>query len=143
MLNYNDFREFIRESLDEFGRMRDFEFLLPSLRINQYIMNILSSSVIFLSHTKYNINKRYGKNSDMSKMYIGATRFGYDTNFAYRFLYRLRNYTQHCGIPAIRVSFRTGEKVGEPDQIGYFIDINLDKNSLLVEREYWSQVQRK
>jgi hypothetical protein len=46
---------------------------------------------------------KYGQSSAEVAEFKNACSREYDKRFAYRFMYRLRNYAQHCGMPLRRI----------------------------------------
>ncbi len=71
-----------------------------SLHINRVMLNFLGMVRVYLDHTETRIKRSYGE--DHAKLFKAATSREYDGLFAYRFLYKLRNYAQHCGMPVGR-----------------------------------------
>jgi hypothetical protein len=77
------------------------------LNLNRYIMNLLTAVRTFLDHTERNLTHRHGKDSEQFQAFKKATAEAYDSSFAYRFLYKLRNYVQHRGMPIGKMSINT------------------------------------
>jgi hypothetical protein len=71
---------------------------------NRHLLNVLTSLRTFLDHTETRLKRTYGKASAEVETFKRATSREYDRRFAYRFLYRLRNYAQHCGLPVGKFS---------------------------------------
>ncbi len=96
----NDYEKKIpKKTKDNFSQEDDF---------NRRLIHILSSSVLFVTYFENELKRVYGKNSLKFKEWkkeIGAV---YDRDFAYRFCYHLRNYTQHEGLAIAIVSISTG-----------------------------------
>lgn len=67
--------------------------------INRVLVNYLSSTKMFLEHTEIKIKKTFGDKSQEFSIWKSATSKEYDDYFSYRFLYQLRNFTQHIGLP--------------------------------------------
>ncbi len=85
---------------------------------NRHLLNVLTSLRTFLDHAETRLKRTYGKGSAEVAEFKRATSQEYDRRFAYRFLYRLRNYAQHCGLPVGRFSLGSEvlESAGEePD----------------------------
>jgi len=53
----------------------------------------------FLDHTEYRLKKKYGVDSAKFLHFKQICSKEHDISFSYRFLYKLRNYAQHCGMP--------------------------------------------
>lgn len=78
----------------------------PKLYLNQKLLNILSSFRTFDDHTQHQLSLICGgKESPIYKSYSSISSTIYDEHFSYRFFYRLRNYTQHLGLPISLISF--------------------------------------
>ena len=72
-----------------------------SMGLDRLISEYLSSFNAFLNYWKYHLEKTFGSGSMNLKKYKVATSLEFDSYFAYRFLYELRNYIHHCGFPAM------------------------------------------
>ena len=68
--------------------------------MNRLILNLLSSIRTYLDHTETRLKRDYGDSSEEYLLFKEETSKAYDNSFEYRFLYKLRNYSQHCGLPA-------------------------------------------
>ncbi|RZL45076.1 MAG: hypothetical protein EOP00_18240 [Pedobacter sp.] len=77
--------------------------------INRLILNLLSSIRSYLDFTETRLKREYGSESDEFKLFKLAQSKAFDENFEYRFVYILRNYSQHCGLPT--GSFQVKNKV--------------------------------
>src|SRR5205823_3022484 len=66
------------------------------LGLNRHLLNFLASIRAFLDHSETALIRRYGKGSAEFDAFRLAKAREYDEHFAYRFLYALRNYAQHC-----------------------------------------------
>lgn len=60
----------------------------------------------------------------------------YDENFSYRFLYKLRNYAQHCGMSAGNINI-------EENQESQFLSVQFDRNTLLNNYDSWGKLLKK
>lgn len=69
------------------------------LDINRVLLNLLSSVRMYLDHTETTTHRKYGDTSPIYTNFRRACSDAYDNQFSYRFLYKLRNYAQHCGSP--------------------------------------------
>ena len=108
--------------------------------VNLHIMNYLSSVKTFLQHSEFNLKKKYGKNSQRFKSFKNATNHAFDTCFSYRFLYHLRNYVQHCGMP---VAGFDEPKIIHNDKINkrftFFLVAYCDRDELLRKYDKWHE----
>ena len=100
VLNFNDFIARTNLSIKDINNSDMLEMSNFYLDINRYILNVLSSIRTFLDHTETRLKKDFGKNHMITNKFNELVKKAYDENFSYRFLYKLRNYSQHCGLPA-------------------------------------------
>lgn len=75
------------------------EYYKQHLDFNRMFLNYLSSIRTFIDHNETTIKGKFGKNSFEAKELKKITNNIYDKFFSYRFFYKLRNYSQHCGLP--------------------------------------------
>ncbi|MGN7885419.1 hypothetical protein [Dyadobacter sp. 22481] len=75
--------------------------------VNRCFLNYLSSVRTFIDHTDSYLNRKFGKQSEEFREFKGELSRQFDTCFAYRFFYKLRNFAQHVGLPISSVSFTT------------------------------------
>jgi hypothetical protein len=96
----SDFRAVIKQanealpgapSLDQVGEQFNFE-------ANRRFLSYLAAVRTYLDHTETRLKRHYGPGEPFAT-FKKAKGLAYDGSFAYRFLYRLRNYGQHCGLP--------------------------------------------
>ncbi len=71
----------------------------PELDLNRRLMNFLSAVRTYLDHTETDLKRRFGEDSERYTRFEKLTNRLYDSWFSYRFLYKLRNFVQHCGLP--------------------------------------------
>jgi hypothetical protein len=118
--------------------------LLPfdrlSLEINTRILNFLSSVRTFLDHTETYLKRRYGENSERFNKFKQACSDAYDNNFSYKFIYHLRNYAQHCGMPTSQMRFNKIIVDREAQKIGTSIQILCNRDELLIKHN-WKKVK--
>lgn len=110
--------EMLRSNLAEFEacveglvklRPRTGEFVAlkrnSSIEVNRLFLNFLSAFRQFLDHTETRLKREYKEVPEIFRRFQERTSRAYDTEFAYRFIYKLRNFSQHCGIPVGVVDF--------------------------------------
>jgi hypothetical protein len=85
--------------------------------VQRHVMNYLGLFRAFIDHTDRRMQKRFGKDAAEVKDFRTACSAHYDGTFAYRFLYKLRNYAQHKHVPVghIGLSARMGAREPEVD----------------------------
>lgn len=142
-LNIGEFWEYLLK-ISEFHRMNSFlsyeEILQPTLYINQKLSNILTSFKSYESILKHNISDNYElleiEKSQVKKIFSNT----YDKYFAYRFMARLRNYTQHFKLPIQGLNY-SSKVINENEKIvAYSVDPKLKKSDLLKYKK-WSSVK--
>ncbi|PCJ89654.1 MAG: hypothetical protein COA57_01170, partial [Flavobacteriales bacterium] len=137
-LNYTDFITKLNDYLEIYNEspgadMAEFEHLY--LDLNRYILNILSSVRTFLDHSETRLKREYGAESEEYKLFKLETSQAYDNNFAYRFLEKLRNFAQHCGLPSGNV-----EITSSGDENGNTVNkltLFFDRENLLSRFDRW------
>jgi len=136
-LNYEEFALRMEHLSDPSNQIEYFKSNRVLLNTNRLVLNFLSSTRMYLDHMETRLKRKYGNDS---KEYIGfkkETSHAYDNNFAYRFLYKLRNYTQHCGLPA-----RSFQMVDQAESNSTF-KLFLSKKELLEQFDSWSLMIKK
>ncbi|QVL43787.1 MAG: hypothetical protein KFB92_04095 [Alcanivorax sp.] len=73
--------------------------------INRRIVNLLTSTRLYIDHIQQNIKLCIEEESAFNVKSLMSEQ--YDNNFSYRFMEALRNYVQHCGLAIHRVSTPT------------------------------------
>jgi hypothetical protein len=139
VLNYTDLISKIEEVTNQLseGNINTSEQQYLHLEINRLILNLLSSIRTYLDHTETRLKREYGITSDEYKIFKSETSIAYDENFAYRFLYKLRNYSQHCGLPAgsLQTNAFTENEVPK-----YVLKLSLLRDDLLKNFEWGNPI---
>ena len=63
------------------------------------VINWLAATRLYLENNRHFLAEHLGEDDDGYKGYLEITHEVFDSNPAYRFLYNLRDYSQHCGPP--------------------------------------------
>lgn len=109
------------------------------LHTNRFLINYLSSAKMFIEHTELTIKKKYGEKSQQFQEWKIDTALEYDNHFAYRFLYQLRNYTQHSGLPIGSISKQLVENNGEETKV---LKISFNRDKLLEDSFNWKKLRK-
>lgn len=138
-LNYEDLILKIEKSI---AKMSDGNLYSPEqehlhLEINRLILNLLSSIRTYLDHTETRLKREYGADSEEFGTFRTETSSAYDNNFAYRFLYKLRNFSQHCGLPAGSL---TTSSVNGKDETKHNLILSLVRNDLLKQFDWGNPI---
>lgn len=104
-LNYESFMELLNETVMNVAKepsfMGSYPFKTFSFILNTRILNYMMSVKTLLDHMETSINRRYGGTSTELAEFKALTANEFDSNFSYRFMYKLRNFVQHCGMPPL------------------------------------------
>lgn len=97
--------------------------------LNRTFINALGSFACYLNHYEYVLKTKYDDNSIFDKFKKVCNTY-FDSYFAYRFFYKLRNYVVHCNIPVTLLE-STANCVEET----FYIDV-----SELLEEFDWGKI---
>jgi len=100
--------------------------------LNRHILNCLFSFRTYLDHTETRLKKKFGKKSKEIMSFKQLTSNCFDNYFSYRFLYKLRNYAQHCGLPTGSITFNENEN-------GKNLRIEFSRDDLLEKYDSWGE----
>lgn len=118
--------------------------------IDRHLLNFLMSMRLYLDHTDHALVHRFGNASSQHAAFKSACSGAYDGCFAYRFLYRLRNFAQHQGLPV--GSFILSDSVTGEDEEGHsvmlkqgekrvYLSLRASPKTLAREYDGWSKVR--
>lgn len=107
------------------------------INVNRHILNFLSSVRTFLDHSETNFKKRYGIESTKYKKFKDACSDVYDNSFSYRFLYKLRNYAQHCGMPVGSLNLNSKVINQKTSETSESIELLFNRDDLLQNYDSW------
>lgn len=83
--------------------------------LNRRLRGFFSEFRVFLDYTETKLKRRYGDDSEQYKGFKDACARQFDSSFAYRFVYGLRNYALHVNLPLNAVSLTSGSDTqGDP-----------------------------
>lgn len=137
--NFEDIVEFqendvipIIQEVNPVSHITEHQHAYLKAQINRFVNNYLSSFRMFIDHVDIKIGRRFDKKSKEYSSFITMTNKAFDNNFSYRFLYKLRNFCQHCGLPI--TSFQV-----EGLDNGSSFTFSFERDYLLNEYDGWSQ----
>jgi len=81
-----------------------------TLEVNRNLLNYLTSQNTYLDHARFYLSRTFGKESQQLKSFDKKTTELFDNHFAYRFLYKMRNFTVHCGFSLCSITIRKSTK---------------------------------
>ena len=103
------------------------------------VVNFLTSMRMFLDHTEAELKRRDTEDgSDRFTSWKAVCRAEYDDYFAYRFLYRFRNYIQHVGLPLSSMSIHSS--LDDTGEVTGAVFIGESPHRLLEDYNGWSTV---
>ena len=108
-------------------------FSIQFLDLNRLILNLLSSIRTYLDHTETRLKRTFGEPSEEFKLFKNLTSESFDNHFAYRFLSKLRNYSQHCGLPTGSLSITDTKE-------GHSLNLSLVRDDLLYNFDSWGSI---
>lgn len=143
--NFNFLLDFVEAQSKFIPKTETSEFFFPfnglSTGVNLRLLNFLSSSRTLLDHMEANIKRQYGKDSQQYVFFKESTRVEYDRFFHYKFMYKLRNYVQHSGLPHIGYKFHVEYSNVANGRIGSStFQLFFYRNSLLNSYNEWGAV---
>jgi len=103
-------------------------------------INWLNTTRLFLDHEQIWLTRHYGKESRELAVFNGARAAAFDGSMAYRFLYELRNYTTHCGLPLSEVGLEKPSPDDEAKGLSQRIVFLLDRDDLLSRFDWGKHV---
>lgn len=108
------------------------------LHLNRHLLNFLSSIRTYIDHAETNFKKKYGKESfEFLELKKFLSSF-YDKSFAYRFLYKLRNYAQHCGLPIEAIHYKINSDK-DLNRVVSRLKIEFQRDQLLTKYDSWGK----
>lgn len=108
------------------------------LNLNRLMLNYLASFRMLIDHIETIIKRKFGKKSQQAKLFKQITNNIFDKYFAYRFFYKLRNYSQHCGIPID--DFEISATVLGADKFKTEYKIEFSSEELLSNYKEWGAI---
>lgn len=99
-------------------------------------MHILSSGVLFVTYVENFMKEHYGKESVEAKEMKSKLSDFYDNEFVYRFMYELRNYSQHKEIPVHHI---TSQIIDHPKKKSK-VTVEINTKSLIESGYKWKKI---
>ncbi len=100
-LNFHDLESALKEYDANFRQYTTSYVSVETMITNvaRLILNYLSALRMFVDHSETAMKRLHGASGDRFARFKAALSEQYDGVFAYRFLYRFRNFVQHLGLP--------------------------------------------
>lgn len=111
--------------------------------INRRLSSYLSSMRMFLDYSEFRFKQFHSIHEDKIAAFSSLRSRLFDTNFAYRFAYKLRNYSQHFGFPVGDIAFSEQLVDGSVDEIASSAKVVFSTVELLaVGGDCWGPVRK-
>lgn len=110
------------------------------LDIQGRLMTLLFLTRALLDHWEYRLKRQNGQASRQVDAFKQACSEAYDGHFGYRFLYKLRNYAQHCTLPIDNLALSSF--VDKHGQVRNRLSLTFTRDNLLEEAELWGSLWR-
>lgn len=111
------------------------------LEMNRRLFNVLTSLRLYADYNETRFKRRFGKDSDEVAKLKTVLADAYDRSFSYRFLYKLRGYAQHCGLPIGHVVARS--QLQEDETAEHQLEVMFKTEALLEGgQSYWGSKVR-
>jgi hypothetical protein len=112
------------------------------IEMNRLFLNFLTSVRQFLDHTETRLKRLYEHSPDVYETFRDQTIKAFDRSLAYRFLYKLRNFSQHCGAP-IGIVEHESKAIGKSGVVSHQLHLLFNAPQLLLEGgDTWGPVKR-
>lgn len=148
LANDNEIIDFLNNSLRNLTRLsmsfnrlkrEDYDYVYSNT--NRLVLNYLSSVKTFTEHLETFFKRKFQENSQELTELKKLLALIFDNSFSYRFFYKLRNYTQHVGLPIHNIQFKTYFKQEEKFSLKGDLKISFDRDKLLADFKKWGQVK--
>jgi hypothetical protein len=103
------------------------------------VLNWLTATRLFLDHHLTRFADVYGKDSSETARLKVAISAEYDSSVAYRVLYKLRDYTQHCGFPVDQITVTARDPM--KDDWSAVVELTAGRDTLLSEFDWKARVR--
>jgi hypothetical protein len=134
----NSYREFVKKELIP-GPGYIQKSIDRMVVLTQRINNFLSSASSFLNNTEIKVDKVFGGGSCQSNLWNEYRRGLHKDSFSYRFMYELRNYSQHYGLPMSAANFDVANMLENTPSVN--LSMSIYRESLLEENFNWKKLE--
>jgi hypothetical protein len=137
--NYNELEDFYNHAKSITGVNLESSHNIV-IEMNRLLLNYLSSFRTFIDHQERVFAHISTPNLNWLAHFKEQSSVHYDDQFSYRFLWNMRNYVQHCGLPLGGFSIR-----GMTNQEGKeepFFSIYFERDNLLKNYSGWKKAVR-
>lgn len=142
--NYEEFERAILESINSsmIRQIRGYEeFFEEKLALNIKLINLLTSTRLYIDSASSHAEKCVGADSEISSKIKQIFSTEYDSNYNYQFMEQLRNHVQHCGLAIHKLSMRSKWSGSDQNRkLEYSIDLSCDKEKLTKDKSFKKRV---
>lgn len=142
VVNEEEFHSETQRAFDDY-RLHGVTTTSPNRYIfgaNRRLLNYLTAMRFFLDFSNSRVTRRFGSKIQERLQFQEACANAFDEVFAYRFTYKLRNFSQHCGLP-IGVLSLDADLDEATNTTNHNFSIHFDPKSLLEEYDSWGKVK--
>jgi len=112
------------------------------LTLNGKIVDYLTATRLYLEHRRIQLKRRYGPEGNPLQAFDAERHHLFESEPVYAFIYKLRNYVQHCGMP-IQASEASAslvvDEAGERSVHTLFVGCRRDE--LLADYSEWGRAR--
>lgn len=140
--NYKDFTRTINNYLHAFDQKNE-KFITEfpiDVNLNRVFLNLLSSVRSYFDFMDRKIKREHGEESDIYSYYTNYRHAEFDTKVSFRFLEKLRNYSQHKGFPIGSFVISKGSADGTPKMQSIGINMFFLRDELLLGFD-WGKIK--
>lgn len=114
------------------------------LDLNRLVLNFLSAVRTYLDHTETRLSRKYGQDSPEYTGFKSFTAAAFDGHFSYRFFSKLRNFAQHCGLPAggLTLTSKIDGISLNVDFVSHYLISNFDSWGATIKKELQEMPER-
>ncbi len=142
-LNYHEYENYLYSVIEQYPTSHVLEPNILediSLNSNRLILNFLSIYKTFIDHAAAMLVREFGNDSNEFKQFKSFLSQKYENEFFYRFLYKFRNYCQHCGMP--NLSYKVSIERQPDNSYEYSLTLSLSSKELLNKYNGWGTFVR-
>jgi hypothetical protein len=138
--NYQQLDRLVDFYVQLFGKAQRPRGILPrqaAESVMESTTNWLNSTRLFLDHEETWLKRHFGEDSQEYADFTKARHTAFDTSVAYRFLYKLRDFATHCGLPIGQVRLWAPSDEDRARGLSQRIHFELDRDDLLRQFPKW------
>lgn len=107
--------------------------------LTQRVSNFLASASLFLTNAEVRLGKMFGEDSGELSEWNERRRTLHKNSFSYRFMYELRNYSQHYGLPVSGFNINIRHMLESNPSIN--LTMYLSKSELIKSKFNWGKLK--